>query len=54
MILHTCNMSNAKAAKGYRSLDEEDADFALQSLGLTLWELGRTKVAWSKKNSNSA
>lgn len=39
-ILHTRNKSNVKAAKGYRPLVQEDAEFALQSLGLTLRELG--------------
>lgn len=39
-ILHTRNKSNAKLGKGYRSLVAEDAEFALQSLGLTLRELG--------------
>ncbi len=44
-LLHTRNKSNAKLGKGYRSLVEEDAEFALQSLGLTLRELGWAKGA---------
>lgn len=44
-ILHTRNKSSAKLGKGYRSLVEEDAEFALQSLGLTLRELGWARGA---------
>lgn len=44
-ILHTRNKSNAKLANGYRSLLAEDAEFALQSLGLTLRDLGWAKGA---------
>lgn len=44
-ILHTRNKSSAKLANGYRSLVAEDAEFALQSLGFTLRELGWAKGA---------
>lgn len=44
-LLHTRNKSNTVRGKGYRPLQEEDAEFALQSLGLTLRELGWAKSA---------
>lgn len=42
-LLHARNKSNVVLGKGYRPLQEEDAEFALQSLGLTLRELGWAK-----------
>ena len=42
-LLHARNKSNVVLGKGYRPLQEEDAEFALQSLGLALRELGWAK-----------
>ncbi|WP_332751224.1 hypothetical protein [Hydrogenophaga sp.] len=42
-LLHARNKLNVVLGKGYRPLQEEDAEFALQSLGLTLRELGWAK-----------